>query len=630
MKNFFYFCLFLFFSKIKIYVNACFEYSCEICSNEDYGSCTKCRNGFKLLNGTCPCSDTNCALCSTGLAGLYICSLCKNGYYNNNGDCECEIENCEACSENNCILCKTGYYYDNIEGKCKEQSESEKIQCYDSNCDACFTNQPGGCDYCKEGYYVEKGACVHYEDPDENNRCSENFYYNSDSKTCQKKCDGVECKNPVLYYLTCSSNKCLVCTNNELQIFNKCNNTDECNVDESGNIIEENKGCLNCITKDECVICQQGYYLLGGKCLECLNGCSLCANGEECIKCLSGYQLTNDKNCIYNGNFDFNPLLYKKYKNKLLKQNYPSEAEPDDDSIVVPMCDSNCELCFQNTGICKQCKTTYILDDENNCVKHCVTENCEECSPVNHIEHCNLCKSGYSMKNGQCLLDCSDQNCLSCKMENDEEICLKCDVNFDLDKTKCKKKINYVSLIFTVLALLIIVISIISFCLYKKKRRDYRMQLMSMRYIQGRPGDVNVYARNQNQVDLSSERPKLSKEQIIDQFEVQKRKKEKGNQMCQFCKKKPGKFKCDCGCFVCKEHSNLKTVEGDGENYKVCFACKKIVKKVSPIKFECQICMQKKITIVHFKCGCALEVCKDCFIKCKMGSDKCPACRRLI
>ena len=105
---------------------------------------------------------------------------------------------------------------------------------------------------------------------------------------------------------------------------------------------------------------------------------------------------------------------------------------------------------------------------------------------------------------------------------------------------------------------------------------------------------------------------------------------EKGNQVCQFCKKKPGKYTCDCGCVVCKEHSNLKKVEGDGESYKVCYNCEKIVKKVTPIKFDCNICMQKRINVVHFKCNCALVVCKDCYLKCRMESDNCPGCRAVI
>ena len=138
--------------------------------------------------------------------------------------------------------------------------------------------------------------------------------------------------------------------------------------------------------------------------------------------------------------------------------------------------------------------------------------------------------------------------------------------------------------------------------------------------------------RNRAQLDASgsSHRDTLTKEELADEFEIQKKKSEKGNQTCQFCKKKPGKFKCDCGCVVCKEHSNLKNAEGDGENYKVCYACEKVVKKVNAIKYPCHICFSNKLAVAHFKCGCALEVCKSCYIKCKMGSNKCPGCRAII
>ena len=141
----------------------------------------------------------------------------------------------------------------------------------------------------------------------------------------------------------------------------------------------------------------------------------------------------------------------------------------------------------------------------------------------------------------------------------------------------------------------------------------------------------SVYIFRRNQLDVSgSGRVIMSKEDLADEFENQRRKFEKVKNMCNFCHKKIGKFLADCGCVLCKDHSSLKNVEGDGENYKVCFACEKIVKKVKSIKFPCHICLQEKQSVAHFKCGCALEVCKECYIKCKLGSDKCPQCRAII
>ena len=144
--------------------------------------------------------------------------------------------------------------------------------------------------------------------------------------------------------------------------------------------------------------------------------------------------------------------------------------------------------------------------------------------------------------------------------------------------------------------------------------------------------NVHIYRdRRRNHLDISgSSRNALSKEDLADEFEKQKRKIEKGLQMCKFCKKKPGKYKLDCGCIVCKDHSTLNKIEGDGEKYKVCFECEKIVKKVSPIKYQCNICFAQKLSVVHFKCGCALQVCKTCYIKCKKSNKKCPGCRAII
>ena len=79
LKIFLYYEIFflLFNKNINCENTQCFEYSCEECLTEEYGKCTKCRNGFRLLEGTCPCADLSCALCETGLAGLHICKLCK-------------------------------------------------------------------------------------------------------------------------------------------------------------------------------------------------------------------------------------------------------------------------------------------------------------------------------------------------------------------------------------------------------------------------------------------------------------------------------------------------------------------------------------------------------------------------
>ena len=95
----------------------CFEYSCEECNSTEYGHCTKCRYGWTLVDGTCPCFNSSCAICKTGFAGTYQCEKCKNGYeLLHDSSCYCNISNCEQCGENKCLVCETGYIYNNMSG----------------------------------------------------------------------------------------------------------------------------------------------------------------------------------------------------------------------------------------------------------------------------------------------------------------------------------------------------------------------------------------------------------------------------------------------------------------------------------------------------------------------------------
>ncbi len=756
IKKFFYFLLLIIFSNKTINCGSspCFEYSCDECETQEYGTCTKCRSGFTLVDGKCPCNDPTCALCTSGLAGLHLCVLCKNGYYRFNYDCYCLINNCEQCSDNSCLKCRTGYFYNSTSNECEILEDENKILCYDENCESCFSEEKGACEYCKDGYTERKGECIELPILDINNTCPDRYYRSGDR--CLEICSGVEC-NEVYEdndnYYSCPSNKCLICVGNELKIWSECDNSDICS---------EMDGCLNCITSDECVVCSQGYYLLGGECLKCPDGCSSCSNNYTCDFCMSGYELNSDKECYLTYNFDFNTNVYSTFKTFLIFNFYPEELVQKEDPTEKPTevdskeitdssslfqstklsstistdtskyteiedisdidsptdinkdlkienksiseimeCDKNCIKCFDNIGKCIECDTLYSLK-ENKCIKQCTDEKCLDCSIKNDKEYCNKCEDGYQPSNEKCSLICSIENCSKCSLSNNKEICSQCKTGYRLKNNKClvqckeencldcsddgknctecdedkklidgkcafqssfcsqhflycnycignekcvecikgykidktgktcQKNSNYLSIIFTILAIAIIIIGIISYCIFQKRKRELRREIRRMRMSGG--NSINVYReRNIDRLNVSgSSRSVMNKEDLGDEFELQKRKMEKGNQMCQYCKKKPGKFKCDCGCLVCKEHSTLKNQEGDGEKYKVCFVCDKIVKKVTPIKYPCHICFGNKAAVAHFKCGCALEVCKNCYIKCKMGNNKCPGCRAII
>ena len=621
MKCIFHFNFFLFFSIIKyIFCNegknhSCFEYSCEECESEDYGKCTKCREGFRLVQGTCPCYDFHCALCTNGLYDIKNCFLCKKGYYNNNNICTCDIDGCAVCENNKCLLCYDGYIL-NTEKTCDVHNDENRIRCFDSNCEICLSEEEGGCEECKKGYKLEKGKCNPLPVPDENNKCETGFF--EEEGVCQQICGGLTCTKSYFNSFLCSENECLYCYKNNLGKRTSCDSSKVCT----------KEGCLMCISEDECLICSQGYYLLSGICRKCINGCSICANNETCQYCLSGYDLDDNSKCIANlENPDFNINLYQKRKFQLIKNNFPKEYNEELAHLYddIQECDEHCIKCDENSATCKQCDQLYKLEN-NKCNMSCTDENCLSCT-INIIsEECTQCKEGYIASGKNCFLKCSDKNCRYCSKIDDQEICIACLGEYKLDGIKCKLRTNYLAIIYTIAVFLILALLVICFCWYKQKNIQERQEIIRNRIAQGNIGNVAIYNRNSEE----SSRKKLTQEEIVEEFEKQKLKTEKGFEACQFCKKKPGKYRCDCNCVVCKEHSLLRKEEGDGENYKVCYNCGKVVKKVTPIKKQCNICFEKKITLVHFKCECALLVCKDCYVKCRLESDKCPGCRAKI
>ena len=632
MKLNFYFVFIILFTEkhINCIDKECFEVSCEKCDTEEYGSCTKCRKNFKLIDGKCPCQESSCALCSTGLAGYNLCIQCKNGYFNYDNNCYCPIENCFQCSENGCLLCNTNYHYNSENNKCEKNIE--EIKCFDSNCKTCFSGEEGACEECLEGYDNKRGIC--YELPKPTNKiCPEKHYFLKQGiETCQKKCSGIDCSKRYYNNYLCDINKCLICVQNQLKIFSNCNNFEDC-------IIE---GCLNCIYPDECVICAQGYYLINGICKKCIEGCSLCSNNQTCDYCFSGYELNNDKQCIFNeNNFDFNIDLFNYYKKRIYEYNFPKEKHnvliKNDSNIK--LCDKNCLKCYDNSGVCLECDKLYKLVD-NKCIQDCSIENCLECRLLGIYEVCLKCKEGYitSFNKDNCALKCSDIKCMNCSIKDGDEYCNECIPGYKFDKSKkiCVKnnKILYVYIIIVVFIGSIILIIIIIGFIMKCKKRNASVNYPNIAYIIN--NNQNNHHLNTNSINIrrnridSSGRTRFNTEDLKDEFEVQKRKTEKGLQVCQFCKKKFGKFLCDCGCIVCKEHSILKKIKEKNEEKKICFVCKKVVKNVNPIQKVCNICFQVNNSVAHFKCGCSIEVCKDCYIKCKMNSDKCPGCRKII
>ena len=206
---------------------------------------------------------------------------------------------------------------------------------------------------------------------------------------------------------------------------------------------------------------------------------------------------------------------------------------------------------------------------------------------------------------------------------------------YELNSRFCiQKEKNYALYLLIALGTILLVVGIVFGFMYCKKKPRFMPPDLNIDYDQQsdfQSNNPNIIYDVRNNLDLSgSFRSVLSKEEAAEEFETQRLKSNKARMTCMYCLKKPGIYKCDCGCVVCKEHSLLKDIEKNGIKYKGCYRCEKIVKKVTPIKKECNICFQRKNVLVHFKCGCAFEVCKNCYIKIKTTGNKCPGCRGII
>ena len=64
-------------------------------------------------------------------------------------------------------------------------------------------------------------------------------------------------------------------------------------------------------------------------------------------------------------------------------------------------------------------------------------------------------------------------------------------------------------------------------------------------------------------------------------------------------------------------------------NKKNCPCCLKNFEAYKQIAQQCDICFDTTSKIFHFKCGCALSVCKNCYNKI-IVDGKCPGCRKNI
>ena len=672
----------------------CYDPNCLECDSSLFGACTLCKPNFILYYGQCYCSISHCLVCSeTGcsqcLSGYSLnddntlciednsakiicndnkciscmnsqegaCVACEDGYYTEKGKCiqspPCEetIVNgkCEKCPsgfyslgeycypkcmgqpcnnvsfgfgscESTCFFCYNNDLYEFL--NCKPQDG----YCFDEHCTQCLKKERGYCERCEVGYYKLNGECK---------PCDPNLQH------CLK-CD-----------YSSNNAKCSVCINNyDLQLDGTCllnttsrdtypsnkrtsqSESSETTPEDPGQKPVEDQSSVKCIVqncevcskKNFCISCRTGFEAKNGKCLVPCNieNCEACSEENICEKCISDYELQDDNTC----------KLQCKDKNGIsciTSKWCISCIEGYTVSGVgcTPICDDiNCSYCTSSSS-CVTCSPGYTVVGYK--CEPCDDSNCQICSSTEHGT-CTTCKFGYLLTEGICSEKCEKiPKCEYC-IDNQTK-CVACHRDCTLKDGKCSCFNAFLLILLLIIGVVLIGFGIFCYIGFRKKKEqqdNFDEQIPEFGQTRQGMQMISIAASIHPSARLESKPEKLS-EKYEEEFlhnRLETQEKELG--VCDYCNCKPAKYLSDCGCKLCKDHSKpLKDLEEDGNNKK-CPKCMKIVNKIQLRKGKCGICLQDKLKLAKFKCHCALMVCKECYIKCKVSNSNCPACRKPI
>ncbi|CAD8090863.1 unnamed protein product [Paramecium sonneborni] len=448
------------------------NYSCDsFCDLCIKGICTKCKQGFYLLNKNGKCAP----ICGDKLATYY--EECDDGNLINYDGCDsCNLacqEQCTSCIFGSCYECNTPGYQLNPKLKecipiCGDNVLSLLIeQCDDGNqtfedgcfqckyeCQAeCQTCAAGICYNCKKNYYLSSenaclpicgdGVITKYEFCDDYN-----FVIEDGCSNCTFQCEK--------FCTQCQFGICLSCQNKLILGDEQC----DFGIIQFEDTIKNMTGCINCQLQcsSQCEICTQDSIItdyeecedlnsqLNDGCNQCIftcsEQCSVCIFGS-CQKCYSGYTLIDQKcisicgDGIIAGNEECDTGIITIDEFECVNCKYK--------------CSEGCNNCFY--GKCLECKNNFgwylnlndqcqskcgdlIISDRENCDTNSVScdscnfvcdDNCDYCK----FGICQYCKKGYELLINKCISICGDSiqtNTEDC--ENDDIIpfdgCYQC------------------------------------------------------------------------------------------------------------------------------------------------------------------------------------------------------------
>ena len=640
----------------------CNDMNCEICMDLLKGSCLKCKDGYNLNNGSCYLNPS---------LGYYFQSrmMCPDNYFSVGEGCneiclgaECNIKEhpIYATCESKCIYCMQGILYDTL--NCNMSN-----YCYDKKCTKCRSKEIGMCDRCEIGYRLRFGRCEEKcEDPNclncdytENGKCNwckkgyvlingscflkyETITYQELVNIYEKEIIQLAYSNNITYkgngdFEVYIDNQTMLIDYSELINYYYTKRYSEiCDV----------KNCKSCLKNNTqfCMTCLNNYTNRNGQCIKCeISNCDLCLMENECNRCQENYALIKNQ-CLKNIKIEKIQfcLNYDQEKCLQCEDNYVLDNQ---------RCTLN-DIYKQNTSyVMMSCSDDNIRNEV--CLKkfYYIDGGCSSCRD----QKCNFCYAGigciicekdYNIIDGRCLkkteFNETVENCISYDYDGK---CIGCDSFCILKEGMCNCKIISQIIIYLTIGVLVVIIAWIVLIIFKKR-------------------DSTSHHDELIENDL-----KLIEDNKITQQELQLlQEKDKNLKKCDYCKIETALYRLSCGCFYCKEdfkelmeRLNESEVNLDIElsnniiirkknkglsrgsnsinllnsssttkiNKKKCPCCLKYFETHKQIAQQCEICFDTTSKIFHFKCGCALSVCKNCYNKI-IVDGKCPGCRKNI
>ncbi|ELP92028.1 protein serine/threonine kinase, putative [Entamoeba invadens IP1] len=427
-----------------------FDSNCVACASNYSRICIQCKNSEYYISttGKCVQCEATCARQCDGPDG--ICTTCSSGNVFNEPKenkciaCSTFDSNCLTCASGGvreCVKCNTNYYpstytlkciqcnstcsqCDQTTGRCttcdaskvftSPQSEvCESCQTFDPNCKECVAGGERKCSTCNVNYYPDKtsGMCVLCDntcveggcDPSSGicNTCKENYVFKNPKQ--------IECESCTSFEQHCST----------------------CSPDFSR----------------KCVICSAGYYVdtSNNKCKQCDSTCGGKCDGVSgyCTGCSTGYVPTEPTSLICESctSFDIKcSICLSGFERKCFT--CKTGKYPDEITYKCKDCDETCgTLCDVSNGLCKQCKTNYVVTEP-------ISKVCISCRSFD--SHCTTCASDFTRKcvtcdnnyypdaSGRCV-PCS-LGCSTCNSQNGTcQICVPNHIFDTTDHTNCSE-----------------------------------------------------------------------------------------------------------------------------------------------------------------------------------------------